>query len=197
LGGGGGGTNSLEEDQRFRLVQKAGSDTNDSLGQGEKSCSVLSQCACACNSGGESPNANKVTNNCGDPDDSSDEKRVSCESNNCICQSQKQRPTSESRNMNGLSSSNSNNNKASEIKPVLKFSVSAILGSHDQDSDKGGLDDDHPGFNPGENFYLIHFKSHHFESGTMHILTQMNLKPVQCRNSIASVPKVLVCLCCA
>jgi hypothetical protein len=145
-----------EDEQRFRLVQK-GSEINASHGHGEKNCSTLSQCACANNSGEESPNS-KLSSNChnpGDPDDSSDEKQVICESN-CICQSQKNQPASggsigDSRNNpNGLTSSI----KASDIKPVLKFSVSAILGGRDRDSDKSGLDDEHSGFNPGKNHSL-------------------------------------------
>lgn len=115
----------------------------------EKSCAVLNHCACANSSGGESPHKGHNV----DTDDSSDEKPTFCESN-CTCQSQSRlsrEATPEPKNNNGVVKSE---------KPVLKFSVSAILGGVDRDSDKSGLDEETTHFHNGKFwlFIIVYFE---------------------------------------
>lgn len=133
---------NYEEEPNFRGVptssdMRESSGGRDGGGGGERNCAVCNHCANS--SGGESPHKGPSA----DTDDSGDEKPTFCESN-CSCQSQSRvsrDPTPEPRN-NGIMVKND--------KPVLKFSVSAILGGADREGDKSRLDDDHMHFNPGK-----------------------------------------------
>jgi hypothetical protein len=130
---GGGVSTSLE------IRESPGRGDGGGGSSGERNCSVCSHCARANSSDGEGPHKGPNA----DTDDSSDEtKPTFCESN-CSCQSQSRvsrEPTPERKN-NGIMVKND--------KPVLKFSVSAILGGADRDGDKSRLDEESTHFNHG------------------------------------------------